>query len=82
MRRAARCAVRSVQVLRPDGSGQAEVHAVDLRPQRILVGPLEDRQDRPEHLFLRQPHVRLHVGEDGRLVEKAILQRGIVRLLG
>ena len=61
-----------VHVLRVDRRRQAVLHAVADLDRLVERLARDDRHDRSEDLFLRDAHVRRHVGEDRRLVEEAV----------
>lgn len=55
-----------MQVTRPDSGGQAEFDIVGNRDRLLIVLELQNAHHRTEHLVLRNAHMVLNVGEDGR----------------
>ena len=74
----ARQGVGSLDVIRPDRSGEAIDRAVG-HPDDIVLGFERDhRQHRPEDLLLRQPHVGPYTAEDSWLHEVAAASASVV----
>ena len=54
--------------------------SVDLLPKRVFVFPFKNRHDGAKDLFLRQPHIRLHVCKHGRFVKKPVFEYRVIWL--
>src|SRR5580692_3169413 len=72
-------AVRGGEVVGPDRSGETVFDGVDLFEHFGFVAPFEHREHGAENLLAGDAHIRLHIGEHGRLDEEALRQGWIGR---
>ena len=73
----ARNLMRAANIVGPDRSGEAVGRVVALQDRVVLVLERNHRGDGSEDLLARDPHVVLHVGEDGRIDEVALAVRTV-----
>src|SRR6266404_5633847 len=60
------------RILRVHRAGQSKLRIVRNFQRLVVIFRLDHRQHRAKHFFLRQPRMRIHIGNNRRLEEEAV----------